>query len=206
VFDRTRRTRWTRPEPSTPVSSRPELASVGCGMPSVVKESIELSICPLFRCAGRFWPSDQSWPARASEQEQRVADPSTQPRASRRSICAWWRDEGSALEMSYSGGDRSHTKGHMIEPMQPNLAEAVRSAAVSCRAATGRTSLSRGPAHAQSAHWQLNRKSRATTRHRDSTVPPRSPTDIPVPTPSGQQTCRICLQWPSTSQTEMLRT
>jgi hypothetical protein len=30
--------------------------------------------------------------------------------------------------MAYSagGGDRSHTNGHMIEPMQPDLAEAVR--------------------------------------------------------------------------------
>jgi hypothetical protein len=33
---------------------------------------------------------------------------------------------GSALQMAYSGGDRSHAKGHMIEPMQPDLAGAVR--------------------------------------------------------------------------------
>ena len=34
---------------------------------------------------------------RAREQVQRVADPSSQPPASRRSIGAWWPDEGSAL-------------------------------------------------------------------------------------------------------------
>ena len=34
---------------------------------------------------------------RAREQEQRVADPSSQPTASRRSIGAEWPDEGSAL-------------------------------------------------------------------------------------------------------------
>ncbi len=78
---------------STPVSSRPELASVGCGIPSGMKGSIELSMCPFFRCAGHFWPSDQSWPARAREQEQRVVDPSSQPPASCRSIRAWWPDE-----------------------------------------------------------------------------------------------------------------
>ena len=61
---------WMGPEPSTPVSSHPELESVACGIPSVVKESIELSLFPLFRCAGHFWPSDQSWPARAREQGQ----------------------------------------------------------------------------------------------------------------------------------------
>jgi hypothetical protein len=45
---------------------------------------------------------------RARKQVQRVADPSSQPPASRRSIGAWWPDEGSALylEMAYSGGDR----------------------------------------------------------------------------------------------------
>ena len=49
---------------------------------------------------------------RAREQVQRVADPSSQPPASRRSIGDWWPDEGSALEMAYSDGTRSHSKGH----------------------------------------------------------------------------------------------
>jgi hypothetical protein len=35
--------------------------------------------------------------------------------------------------MAYSGGDRSHTKGHVIEPMQPELAEAVRPASCKTR-------------------------------------------------------------------------
>ena len=87
-------------EPSTSLRACPILASVWCGIPLIVKESDELSICRLFRCAGRFWHSDQSWPARAREQEQRVADLSSHPPASRRSICAWWPDEGSALEMA----------------------------------------------------------------------------------------------------------
>jgi hypothetical protein len=75
----------------------------------------------------------------------------------------------------------------MIEPMLTDLAEAVRrlSAAEQLAARVA------GHAHAQSccAHCTSvaqNLKSRATY---DSTVRPRSPTD--VPTPSGQLTCRI---------------
>ena len=48
----------------------------------------------------------------AREQVQRAADPSSQTRASRTSIGAWWPDEGSAPEMAYSGGGRSHTQGN----------------------------------------------------------------------------------------------
>ena len=48
----------------------------------------------------------------AHEQVRRVADPSSQPHAPRRIIGAWWREEGSASERAYSGGDRSHAKGH----------------------------------------------------------------------------------------------
>jgi hypothetical protein len=49
--------------------------------------------------------SKSSASLRAREQEQRVADSSSQPPASRRSIRAWWPDEGSALEMAYSSVD-----------------------------------------------------------------------------------------------------
>ena len=63
--------------------------------------------CPLLRCAGHSWPSDQ-------RQETGHANKcsASQPPASRRSIGARWPEERSALEMAYSGGDRSHTKGH----------------------------------------------------------------------------------------------
>ncbi len=75
----------------------------------------------------------------------------------------------------------------MIEPMLTDLAGAVRrlSAAEQLAARVA------GHAHAQSCCAYCiggsNLKSRATY---DSTVLPRSPTD--VPTPSGQLTCRIC--------------
>ena len=62
--------------------------------------------CPLLRCAGHSWPSDQ-------RQETGHANKcsASQPTASRRRIGARWPDEGSAAEMAYSGGDRSQTKG-----------------------------------------------------------------------------------------------
>ena len=63
-------------------------------------------------CAGHFLPSDLRRPARSCKQVRRVADPSSQPHASRRIRCTRWPDEGSALEMADSDDDRSHSKGH----------------------------------------------------------------------------------------------
>ena len=73
-----------------------------------------VSICPSFqmRRALLAFGSDSASEDRAREQVQRVADPSSQPPASHRSIRAWWPEEGSALEMAHSDADRSHTKGH----------------------------------------------------------------------------------------------
>ena len=51
-------------------------------------------------------------PARSCKQVRRVADPSSQPHASRRIRCTRWPDERSALEMANSDGDRSHSNGH----------------------------------------------------------------------------------------------
>ena len=82
--------------------------------------------------------------------------------------------------MADSGGDSSHSKGsRMIEPMQPDPVEALRplSAAEQLAARVA------GHALAQSAVWCTlhiggsNLKSRATC---DSTLLPRSPTDIPA--------------------------
>ena len=98
---------WGRSRRTGKLPPLNSLRWVGCGIPSIVKESIELSICPLFSCARHFWPSDQSWPARAREQEQRVSDPlSAAASISQKHMRL--KDEGSALEMAYSGGDRSH--------------------------------------------------------------------------------------------------
>jgi hypothetical protein len=74
-----------------------------------------LSICPLFGCAGHSYVafgSESASEDRAREQVQRIADPSSQPPASRRRIGTWWPYEGSATELAYSGGDQSHSKGH----------------------------------------------------------------------------------------------
>ena len=70
------------------------------------------SIWPLLGCAGHFLPSDLRRPARSCKQVRRVVDPSSQPHASRRIRCTRRPDEGSALEMAYSDGDRSHSNGH----------------------------------------------------------------------------------------------
>ena len=63
--------------------------------------------CPLLRCAGHSWPSDQ-------RQETGHANKcsASQPPASRRSIGTRLREEGSAPEMAYSDANRSHAKGH----------------------------------------------------------------------------------------------
>ena len=63
--------------------------------------------CPLLRCAGHSWPSDQ-------RQETGHANKcsASQPPASRRSIGTRWPEEGSALEMAHSDANRSHAKGH----------------------------------------------------------------------------------------------
>ena len=63
--------------------------------------------CPLLRCAGHSWPSDQ-------RQETGHANKcsASQPPASHRSIGSWWPEEGSALEMAHSDANRSHAKGH----------------------------------------------------------------------------------------------
>ncbi len=124
---------------------------------------------------------------RAREQVQRVTDPSSQPPASRRSIGAWWPDEGSALWRWLTPVviDRirrgTHDRADASGPCRG------RATAVSCRAASD-TSRRACPCpvllrtlHIGGANW----KSRATC---DSPVLPRSPTDDP--TPSGQRRCR----------------
>ena len=115
---------------------------------------------------------------------QRVADPSSQPRASHRSIGARWSEEGSALEMADSGGIARSRRGthDRADATGPCRCCAT---TVSCRAAN---CTSRGPAHAKSAHRWLTLKSCATC-DRASTVLPRSPTDVPAP--SGQRRCRM---------------
>ena len=74
---------------------------------------------------------------RAREELQRAADPLLQPLASHRIVCAWWPDEGSALEMAYSGGRSIACEGaRLIEPVDlPNLDRGC-ATAVSCRSAS----------------------------------------------------------------------
>ena len=74
-------------------------------------DGIDLPSSQMRRALLAFGPESVS-EDRAREQGRRVADPSSQPQASHRSICAVWPDEGSAQEVAYSDGDRSHTKGH----------------------------------------------------------------------------------------------
>ena len=90
--------------------------------------------------------------------------------------------------MAYSGGDRSHSKGHnMIEPMLPDLAEAARRPSAAEQLAARVAGHAHCPVLLCTLHiGGANLKSRATC---DSPVLPRWPTDIPAP--SGQQACRI---------------
>ena len=125
---------------------------------------------------------------RAREQVQRVADPSSQPPASRRSIGAWWPEEGSALERWLTPVviDRTRRGTHdRADASGPCRGCAT---AVSCRAAS-RTSRRACPLPSLLRTLHIggaNLKFRATC---DSAVLPRSPTD--VPSPCGQRRCRI---------------
>ena len=75
----------------------------------------------------------------------------------------------------------------MIEPMQPNLAEAVRRPSAAEQLAARVAGHAHSPVLLRTLHiGGASLKSRATC---DSPVLPRSPTD--VLTPSGQKACRI---------------
>jgi hypothetical protein len=138
-------------------------------------------------CAGHFWPSDQRRPVGSCEQAQRVADPSSQPPASRRSIGAWWPDEESALSWPIPMViDRMRRGTHVrADATGPCRGCAT---AVSCRAAS---CMSRRPcprpvccAHCTSVAQTCRAALRVTRQ-----LLPRSPTDVPAP--SGRQTCRM---------------
>ncbi len=77
---------------------------------------------------------------------------SSQPPASRRSIGAWWPDEGSAPEMAYSDGNRSYSfeGACMIGPMPTGPCRGC-ATAVSCRSASC-TSRSACPCPVRCAH------------------------------------------------------
>ena len=91
--------------------------------------------------------------------------------------------------MAYFAGNWSHSKGHnMIELMLPDLAEAARRPSAAEQLAARVAGQAHCPVLLRTLHiGGANLKSRATC---DSTVPPRSHTDVPAP--SGQLTCRIC--------------
>ncbi len=90
--------------------------------------------------------------------------------------------------MAYFAGNWSHSKGHnMIEPMLADLAEAVRRPSAAEQLATRVAGHAHCPVLPCTLHiGGANLKSRAM---RDSTVPPRSHTDVPAP--SGQRKCSI---------------
>ena len=125
---------------------------------------------------------------RAREQVRRAADPSSQPPALHRSIGAWWPDDGSALYRWLTPVVIDRTRRGTHNRADANGPCRGCATAVSCRAAS-RTSRRACPCPVLLCTLHIggaNLKSRATC---DSTMLPRSPTDVPAP--SGQRRCRV---------------